>query len=406
MLRSEVESVVSSLLPDNFGREITPADLRDSLAKLIDYTESRTSVGIPASINNPISFLADSLQDALAQVKTYLTNRPDTFENGLSKNTAGAAELGGALTKGTTITLGTKYLNLAYSSGSVTFQAGEIFNNAVGGKMYNGSAAGGNNYMYSQSAGGKIGFWAGNNTYLAATGDILINTYTDFAGGAGSTRMIVKGGGNVLIGKLTDNGLGNIQTTSIAIDAGNWNYSNDGVARLFYGPNSGTYFRVNAGNAFNFRFDVTDAIMAYQDNFMFKTNGLHDISEIPVTTTSATVRQFVFRREANLVDYRFFDWNGTDARDWWNVYTQTQLLKLGQMISVKYGVNVGIGTDTPNASALLELTSTNKGFLAPRMTTTQRNAISSPATGLIVFNSSTNKINFYNGSSWEAVTSV
>ena len=46
---------------------------------------------------------------------------------------------------------------------------------------------------------------------------------------------------------------------------------------------------------------------------------------------------------------------------------------------------VGIGTNTPNASSLLELSSTTGGLLVPRMTTTQRDAISSPATGLMVY---------------------
>ncbi len=47
--------------------------------------------------------------------------------------------------------------------------------------------------------------------------------------------------------------------------------------------------------------------------------------------------------------------------------------------------NVGIGTLTPNTSSILELESTNKGFLVPRMTTAQRNAIISPANSLLVF---------------------
>ena len=45
----------------------------------------------------------------------------------------------------------------------------------------------------------------------------------------------------------------------------------------------------------------------------------------------------------------------------------------------------GIGTTTPDASAKLDITSTTKGLLAPRMTSAQRAAISSPANGLLVF---------------------
>jgi len=48
--------------------------------------------------------------------------------------------------------------------------------------------------------------------------------------------------------------------------------------------------------------------------------------------------------------------------------------------------NVGIGTTTPNASAILDISSTNKGILLPRMSTTQRDAIVDPVQGLTVFN--------------------
>jgi hypothetical protein len=55
---------------------------------------------------------------------------------------------------------------------------------------------------------------------------------------------------------------------------------------------------------------------------------------------------------------------------------------------------------TPDNSSILEMRSTNKGMLLPRMTTTERDAISSPAVGLMVYNSSTNKFNFFNGTVW------
>jgi hypothetical protein len=68
--------------------------------------------------------------------------------------------------------------------------------------------------------------------------------------------------------------------------------------------------------------------------------------------------------------------------------------------------NVGIGTNSPSASALLDVSSTTQGLLPPRMTGVQRDAISSPAAGLMIYNTTTNKLNFYNGTAWEAVTSA
>ncbi|WP_452232435.1 hypothetical protein [Lacinutrix sp. MEBiC02595] len=66
---------------------------------------------------------------------------------------------------------------------------------------------------------------------------------------------------------------------------------------------------------------------------------------------------------------------------------------------------VGVGTLTPDASAMLDLTSTSKGMLAPRMTSTQRIAISSPANGLLVFDITENAFYFYNSSSWTKMDS-
>ena len=52
------------------------------------------------------------------------------------------------------------------------------------------------------------------------------------------------------------------------------------------------------------------------------------------------------------------------------------------------------------ASAILDVSSTTKGFLPPRMTTTQKNAIATPASGLIVYDETTNKLSCYNGTTW------
>ena len=64
-----------------------------------------------------------------------------------------------------------------------------------------------------------------------------------------------------------------------------------------------------------------------------------------------------------------------------------------------------IGTSTDVASSILTLSSTTKGFLMPRMTTTQRNAITSPATGLIVYDTTDNEFDYYNGSVWVGIRS-
>jgi hypothetical protein len=67
---------------------------------------------------------------------------------------------------------------------------------------------------------------------------------------------------------------------------------------------------------------------------------------------------------------------------------------------------VAVGTTSPNSAALLDVSSTTRGFLPPRMTTAQRDAITSPPAGLLIYNTTTNKLNVRAASAWEAVTSA
>ena len=64
------------------------------------------------------------------------------------------------------------------------------------------------------------------------------------------------------------------------------------------------------------------------------------------------------------------------------------------------------GTTNTLASAILQADSTTKGFLPPRMTTAQKNAIATPATGLVVYDTTLNKLALYTGAAWETVTSI
>ena len=62
--------------------------------------------------------------------------------------------------------------------------------------------------------------------------------------------------------------------------------------------------------------------------------------------------------------------------------------------------SVGIGTTSPSDYAILDITSTDKGFLPPRMDNAQRDAISSPAEGLVIYNLENNCLEFWNNSFW------
>jgi hypothetical protein len=65
--------------------------------------------------------------------------------------------------------------------------------------------------------------------------------------------------------------------------------------------------------------------------------------------------------------------------------------------------NIWMWTLWPNSSSLLDMSSTTKWFLPPRMTTTQRDWITTPAEWLVIHNTTTKELNIYNGTSWSAI---
>ena len=97
----------------------------------------------------------------------------------------------------------------------------------------------------------------------------------------------------------------------------------------------------------------------------------------------------------------------------WGIQSETSILKFRafndalttavDVVSMTRTGSVGIGTTTPASSSLLDVTSTTKGFLPPRMTTTEINAIASPAAGLVVYNTTLAVLCFYDGTGWKRV---
>jgi hypothetical protein len=84
-------------------------------------------------------------------------------------------------------------------------------------------------------------------------------------------------------------------------------------------------------------------------------------------------------------------------------YTLTLVVILTSQVFI-YAQGVGVNDDNtnPDASAMLDVKSTTKGLLLPRMTETQRDAISAPATGLLIFQTNgTQGLYFWTGSCWQ-----
>jgi hypothetical protein len=81
--------------------------------------------------------------------------------------------------------------------------------------------------------------------------------------------------------------------------------------------------------------------------------------------------------------------------------TRARYLRIGSRGNVRIGDD---GSQSlPNGAAVLELASTTKGLLLPRMTSTERDAISGPPDGLIIYNATTGKVEARAGSNWVAL---
>jgi len=91
---------------------------------------------------------------------------------------------------------------------------------------------------------------------------------------------------------------------------------------------------------------------------------------------------------------------GTNDLYYWNGSTYAVGIRLNN------NANVLINTTTEIASSILTVESTTKGFLPPRMTTTQKNAIASPASGLVVYDTTLGKLCVRTASAWETITSL
>jgi hypothetical protein len=93
------------------------------------------------------------------------------------------------------------------------------------------------------------------------------------------------------------------------------------------------------------------------------------------------------------------DFLGTTNAEALKMYTNN-----AERLRISSTGNVGLGTSAPHSSALLDMTSTTQGMLVPRMTKAQRDAIISPATGLLIYQTNSTPGFYYNdGSEWKAV---
>ena len=110
--------------------------------------------------------------------------------------------------------------------------------------------------------------------------------------------------------------------------------------------------------------------------------------------------QFLFQKGNQLQSTKNINRNKIMKK---SIFTPVLLVVL--LMATNVNAQMGIGTATPHSSAQLDVTSVLKGFLAPRMTLAQRNAVATPAEGLLVYQTDTTPgFYYYNGTAWVALS--
>jgi hypothetical protein len=127
-----------------------------------------------------------------------------------------------------------------------------------------------------------------------------------------------------------------------------------------------------------------------------------------VEIKSLTTQEAQLRLNSSTANY---GWSLTQNSSNFYIGSQPDIGTSTKIITInRTNANVLIQNSTTsafaNASAQLQIDSTTKGFLPPRMTTIQKNAITTPAAGLVIFDTTLAKLCVYSGTAWETITSV
>jgi hypothetical protein len=254
----------------------------------------------------------------------------------------------------------------------------------------------------------------GAGTYIQSfnrSGGVYVDTFYyatahTWRTSASATSMVLDSSGNVGIGTSSPGAYSN--QTTLAINGttyGRLDLMNGGTVRGYlYGGSIGV--TLETGGALP---------------VMFATNGtermrITSTGDVGIGTSSPSQKLDVnglarLRFSAGTGAGTWLDTTGNANRYFVGTDSTTESWRIfdsvasAQRIVLDSSGNVGIGA-TANASALLDVQSTTKGVRMPNMTTTQKNAISSPAAGLMVFDTTLAKLCVYSGSAWQTVTSV
>ena len=292
-----------------------------------------------------------------------------------------------------------------------------------GGKFQLGSTT--DNMLYFQQSGaaarGLVGYASGQS-YM----QVRVNGATDFATGTMSTAFFSTG--NIGINTTTDagfkldvNGTARFNSSVTAQTVSSVNVLDVGSVRIADDSN-GRYIQAVNGIILRATGTPTTNIITLSSNLANSWKSTQTILISPSSgnggalfSSSATAGPsntiLTFTRQRNdaaksaIINSEDFASSGNTPINLF-IYAgkETVLNNQANLILCHDGTtargNTLIGTTTNVASAIVNVESTTQGVLFPRLTTTQKNAIASPATGLMVYDTTLNLLALYNGTTW------
>ena len=404
-----VQSDVTTLV-SNFGSLMNTAAASFTLTDFVHHRSMQGTIGSGSVVTNQYGYFADSSM-------TGATNNYGFYGNIPSGSNRWNIYMGGTANNYFAGSLGIGTTSLSATSLAI---AKNITGNTIGSGI--------SNYGIVQSdvTGTYYGYY--NGLYTQATA-FTLNNYYHFSAqqasiGSGSSITTQIGFYASSMSGATNNYGFRGQVPSAS---NNWNLYMDGTANNYLAGSLGigttglTQYSLRVvknitGNVFSYgisqsgivQSDVTSAGWGYHNQLytvaasFTLSNYYHFFAEQQTIGAGSTVsNQTGFHVSSTLIgaatnNYGFRGEipSGTNR---WNIY-------MGGTAQNYLAGALSIGVTTANASALLQVDSTTQGVLFPRMTTTQKNAISSPATGLVVFDTTLGKLCVFS-TTWQTITS-
>ena len=287
------------------------------------------------------------------------------------------------------------------------------------GTAVNAFSVAGNTFSVD-AANNRIGFGT-------ASPSSKFEIVADNAGGADGNNFYFKGFGNSKEPAL-------LLASANGTEAAPANLANgDNIGSIYFTPRANNIFNTSTGSAINSYYRgngnslLTDLIFRTSNNERLR---IDQNGNVGIGTSDPKAK---FDLVGTTLGIRNAEASGSWDNLWFdvsNAYTpsinasgaETGLqFKVGKNATGTYGDNnqvlttvatmspegnMGIGTATPSNSAVLELSATNRGFLPPRLTTAQRDALANRPAGLMIYNTQTNCMEFWNSASWVSTCAV